>query len=143
MGRKKVKPAHLWLDLFDHCAEASSSPGGKEENTGAASKLSDRLTMGSVEVTSIDPSDGLPQSFQQPANLRLHVLAQPTNTREDQPREQRPIVVRVDEVGRACSAWCEASQIAWTGPGRSAMTSPTGTKPSRLRAMPYSPMFPG
>ena len=51
----KVKPAHLWLDLFDHCAAASSSPGGKEENTGAASKLSDRLTMGSVEVTSSDP----------------------------------------------------------------------------------------
>ena len=45
----------IWLDLTDHCAAASSSPGGKEENTGAASKLSDRLTMGSVEVTSIDP----------------------------------------------------------------------------------------
>ena len=45
----------IWLDLTDHCAEASSSPGGKEENTGAASKLSDRLTMGSVEVTSSDP----------------------------------------------------------------------------------------
>ena len=39
----------------DHCAEASSSPGGKEENTGSASKLSYRLTMGSVEVSSIDP----------------------------------------------------------------------------------------
>ena len=54
-GRKKVKPAHLWLDLFDHCAAASSSPGGKEENTGAASKLSDRVTMGTVEVISSDP----------------------------------------------------------------------------------------
>ena len=45
----------LGLNRSDHCAEASSSPGGKEENTGAASKLSDRLTMGSVEVTSSDP----------------------------------------------------------------------------------------
>ena len=34
---------------------AGVSPGGKEENTGSASKLSDRLTMGTVEVTSIDP----------------------------------------------------------------------------------------
>ena len=31
------------------------SPGGREENTGAASKFSDRLTMGSVEVISSDP----------------------------------------------------------------------------------------
>ena len=44
-----------WLDPADHCSEASSFPGGKEENTGSASKLSDRLTMGSVEVTSIEP----------------------------------------------------------------------------------------
>ena len=36
-------------------AAASSSPGGKEENTGAASEWIDRLTMGSVEVTSRDP----------------------------------------------------------------------------------------
>ena len=32
--------------------ESTVSPGGKEENTGSASKFSDRLTMGSVEVTS-------------------------------------------------------------------------------------------
>ena len=31
------------------------SPGGREENTGAASRFSDRDTMGSVEVTSSDP----------------------------------------------------------------------------------------
>ena len=41
--------------LVDHCVASSSSPGGKEENTGAASKFSDKLTMGTVEVTSSDP----------------------------------------------------------------------------------------
>ena len=55
-----------WLDLADYCAEASSSPGGKEENTGSASKLSDRLTMGSVEVTSIDPVQGSRPQIPQP-----------------------------------------------------------------------------
>ena len=35
-------------------AGSTISPGGKEEKTGAASALSDRLTMGSVEVISSD-----------------------------------------------------------------------------------------
>ena len=35
--------------------DKSTSPGGKEENTGSASKFSDRLTMGTVKVTSSDP----------------------------------------------------------------------------------------
>ena len=42
-----------------------------------------------------------------------------------------------------CIAWGEASRIAATGPPRSEMASSMGTKPSRLRAMPYSPMFSG
>ena len=42
-----------------------------------------------------------------------------------------------------CNAWGEASRISFTGPPRSEKASPMGTKPSRLRAMPYSPMFPG
>ena len=52
---RKVAGTGVWLDLADPCAAAFSSPGGKEENTGSASKLSDRLTMGSVEVISSDP----------------------------------------------------------------------------------------
>ena len=44
-----------WLEVADHCAAASSFPGGKDENTGSASTLSDRLTMGTVEVISSDP----------------------------------------------------------------------------------------
>ena len=35
--------------------EGSSSPGGKEENTGNASKLSDKLTMGTEETICIEP----------------------------------------------------------------------------------------
>ena len=35
------------------------------------------------------------------------------------------------------------ADCSFTGPSRPAMTSPMGTSPSRLRAMPYSPMFPG
>ena len=42
-------------DPSDHGADSTTSPGGNEENTGAASKLRDRLTMGSIEVTSSDP----------------------------------------------------------------------------------------
>ena len=66
----------------DHCAEASSSPGGKEENTGSASKLSDRLTMGTEEVTSIDPvklvrpnRDSIPCAAWPPGNNVLSTLA--------------------------------------------------------------------
>ena len=53
MGRKKVKPAHLWLDLFDHCAEASSSPGGKEENTGLGLVYSQARAPAAQETHSI------------------------------------------------------------------------------------------
>jgi len=35
--------------------ELGRSPGGKEENTGNASKFSDKLMMGIVEVTSTNP----------------------------------------------------------------------------------------
>ena len=35
--------------------ELGKSPGGKEENTGNASKFSDKLMMGIVEVTSTNP----------------------------------------------------------------------------------------
>ena len=53
MGRKKVKPAHLWLDLFDHCAEASSPPGGKEENTGLGLVYSQARAPAAQETHSI------------------------------------------------------------------------------------------
>jgi len=35
--------------------ESLSSPAGKEENTGNASKFSDKLTIGTEEVTATNP----------------------------------------------------------------------------------------
>ena len=46
----KVGGAQLFYRPVESAVALSNSPGGKEENTGLASKFSDKLMMGAVEV---------------------------------------------------------------------------------------------